>query len=41
MKSIELETEDIAYNYDKKINIEEQKNVLTERPIYSRKGNAT
>ena len=26
MKSIELETEDIAYNYDKKINIEEQKN---------------
>ncbi len=37
MKSIELETEDIAYNYDKKINIEEQKNVLTEKPIYSRK----
>lgn len=37
MKSIELETEDIAYNYDKKINIEEQKNVLQKSRYISRK----
>ena len=36
IKSIPIEIDDIAYHYDEKIDIKEQKEALTEKPVYTR-----